>query len=169
MPWAAAGDAVVSTAPTARSTPAAFILALYFPDHRCVHATPGQITSGRLPGFAVAAALPLRVEPADALIAVVQEDARAAMTRGARGLVGGGVPGHGPVRGADRSKKRKGMAKAAEESAKYEAELRSPGEIAKRIKALEEKMYALARDLEFEAAAQMRDEISKLRERLITV
>jgi excinuclease ABC subunit B len=68
-----------------------------------------------------------------------------------------------------RSKKRKGMAKAAEENAKYEAELRSPGEIAKRIKALEEKMYALARDLEFEAAAQMRDEIGKLRERLITV
>jgi excinuclease ABC subunit B len=34
---------------------------------------------------------------------------------------------------------------------------------------LEEKMYALARDLEFEAAAQMRDEIGKLRERLITV
>jgi len=30
-------------------------------------------------------------------------------------------------------------------------------------------MYQLARDLEFEAAAQMRDEIAKLRERLITV
>jgi excinuclease ABC subunit B len=35
--------------------------------------------------------------------------------------------------------KRKGMAKAAEENARYEAELRSPGEIAKRIKALEER------------------------------
>jgi excinuclease ABC subunit B len=77
-------------------------------------------------------------------------------------MEGATVPG-------SRSKKRKGMAKAAEENAKYEAELRSPGEIAKRIKALEEKMYALARDLEFEAAAQMRDEIGKLRERLITV
>jgi excinuclease ABC subunit B len=77
-------------------------------------------------------------------------------------MEGATVPG-------SRSKKRKGMAKAAEESAKYEAELRSPGEVAKRIKALEEKMYALARDLEFEAAAQMRDEIGKLRERLITV
>jgi excinuclease ABC subunit B len=30
-------------------------------------------------------------------------------------------------------------------------------------------MYALARDLEFEAAAQMRDEIGKLRERLLQV
>ncbi|MDB5997637.1 MAG: excinuclease subunit, partial [Pseudomonas sp.] len=77
-------------------------------------------------------------------------------------MEGATVPG-------SRSKKRKGMAKAAEESAKYEAELRSPGEVAKRIKALEEKMYQLARDLEFEAAAQMRDEISKLRERLIAV
>ncbi|MHC6224728.1 excinuclease ABC subunit UvrB [Pseudomonas sp. X10] len=67
-----------------------------------------------------------------------------------------------------RSKKRKGMAKAAEESARYEAELRSPAEITKRIKQLEEKMYQLARDLEFEAAAQLRDEITQLRERLIT-
>jgi excinuclease ABC subunit B len=30
-------------------------------------------------------------------------------------------------------------------------------------------MYQLARDLEFEAAAQMRDEITKLRERLLAV
>ncbi|MBH3430303.1 excinuclease ABC subunit UvrB [Pseudomonas alkylphenolica] len=77
-------------------------------------------------------------------------------------MEGANVPG-------SRSKKRKGMAKAAEESARYEAELHSPGEIAKRIKLLEEKMYQLARDLEFEAAAQMRDEITALRERLITV
>ncbi|CAD0266240.1 hypothetical protein DENIT_80150 [Pseudomonas veronii] len=32
-----------------------------------------------------------------------------------------------------------------------------------------EKMYQLARDLEFEAAAQTRDEIGKLRERLLAV
>jgi excinuclease ABC subunit B len=68
-----------------------------------------------------------------------------------------------------RSNKRKGMAKAAEESARYENELRSPSEITKRIRQLEEKMYALARDLEFEAAAQMRDEIQKLRDRLLQV
>ncbi|MFK8329429.1 excinuclease ABC subunit UvrB [Pseudomonas sp. BJa5] len=76
-------------------------------------------------------------------------------------MEGANVPG-------SRSKKRKGMAKAAEESARYEAELRTPGEIAKRIKQLEEKMYQLARDLEFEAAAQLRDEIAALRERMIT-
>lgn len=68
-----------------------------------------------------------------------------------------------------RSKKRKGMALAAEESARYENELRSPSEITKRIRQLEEKMYALARDLEFEAAAQLRDEIQKLRDRLLQV
>ncbi|MNZ96752.1 UvrABC system protein B [compost metagenome] len=77
-------------------------------------------------------------------------------------MEGATVPG-------SRSKKRKGMAKAAEESARYENELRSPSEIAKRIRQLEEKMYQLARDLEFEAAAQTRDEIAKLRERLLTV
>ncbi|MBX8591942.1 UvrB/UvrC motif-containing protein, partial [Pseudomonas cichorii] len=44
-----------------------------------------------------------------------------------------------------------------------------PSEITKRIRQLEEKMYQLARDLEFEAAAQMRDEIAKLRERLLAV
>jgi excinuclease ABC subunit B len=77
-------------------------------------------------------------------------------------LEGAVVPG-------SRSNKRRGMAKAAEESARYENELRTPGEIAKRIKLMEEKMYQLARDLEFEAAAQLRDEIHKLRERLLTV
>ncbi|MDD0977693.1 excinuclease ABC subunit UvrB [Pseudomonas fontis] len=77
-------------------------------------------------------------------------------------MEGATVPG-------SRSKKRKGMAKAAEESARYEAELRSPAEVTKRIKQLEEKMYQLARDLEFEAAAQLRDEITQLRERLLTL
>ncbi|MCX7080046.1 MAG: excinuclease ABC subunit UvrB, partial [Pseudomonas sp.] len=75
----------------------------------------------------------------------------------------------GAVVPGSRSKKRKGMAKAAEENARYENELRSPSEISKRIRQLEEKMYQLARDLEFEAAAQMRDEIGKLRERLLVV
>ena len=66
-----------------------------------------------------------------------------------------------------RSKKRKGMAKAAEEAERYEAELQTPAQITKRIKQLEEKMFQFARDLEFEAAAQLRDEIGKLRERML--
>ena len=68
-----------------------------------------------------------------------------------------------------RARKRKGVAKVAEESGRYENELRSPSEISKRIRQLEEKMYQLARDLEFEAAAQLRDEIQTLRERLVNV
>lgn len=67
-----------------------------------------------------------------------------------------------------RGKKRKGMAKAAEEAGRYEVELQTPAQITKRIKQLEEKMFQFARDLEFEAAAQLRDEIGQLRERLIT-
>ncbi|MGV8843824.1 MAG: excinuclease ABC subunit UvrB [Pseudomonas sp.] len=77
-------------------------------------------------------------------------------------LEGAIVPG-------SRSSKRKGMAKAAEEQARYENELRSPSEINKRIRQQEEKMYQLARNLEFEAAAQLRDEIHLLRERLLQV
>lgn len=65
--------------------------------------------------------------------------------------------------------KRRGVAKVAEESGKYETELRSPSEINKRIRQLEDKMFQLARDLEFEAAAQVRDDIQKLRDRLLQV
>ncbi|MBM7060851.1 excinuclease ABC subunit B [Pseudomonas sp. UL073] len=77
-------------------------------------------------------------------------------------LEGAVVPG-------SRSGKRKSLAKVAEESGRYDSELRSPSEITKRIRQLEEKMIQLARDLEFEAAAQVRDEIHGLRERLLQV
>ena len=65
--------------------------------------------------------------------------------------------------------KRRSIAKVAEESGRYENELRSPSEIGKRIRVLEEQMLKLARDLEFEAAAETRDEIHRLRERLLQV
>lgn len=68
-----------------------------------------------------------------------------------------------------RSRKRGAAARAAEENARYEAQLNSPSEITRRIRQLEEKMFELARDLEFEAAAQLRDEIQKLRERLLAL
>jgi excinuclease ABC subunit B len=77
-------------------------------------------------------------------------------------LEGATVPGA-------RSNKRRAAAKAAEESGKYESELRSPSEINKRIRQLEEKMMQCARDLEFEAAAQLRDQIQTLRQRLLQV
>ncbi|AGI25230.1 excinuclease ABC subunit UvrB [Pseudomonas sp. MT3] len=65
--------------------------------------------------------------------------------------------------------KRRSLAKVAEESGRYENELRTPDEIAKRIKQMEERMYQLARDLEFEAAAGVRDEIGKLRDRMVSM
>jgi len=77
-------------------------------------------------------------------------------------LEGATVPG-------SRGGKRKGVAKVAEESGRYESELRSPSQITKRIRQLEEKMMQLARDLEFEAAAEVRDQIQALRERLLQV
>ena len=53
-------------------------------------------------------------------------------------------------------------AKAAEEVAAYGR--LSPAELAKRIKQLEIRMYEHARNLEFEEAARLRDEIHRLRE-----
>lgn len=66
-----------------------------------------------------------------------------------------------------RSNKRKAQARAAEQAAEYDQQYRTPSEIGQRIKQLEEQMYQLARDLEFEAAAQIRDEVQRLRLRLL--
>jgi len=79
-------------------------------------------------------------------------------------LEGAVVPGSN-----SRNNKRKKL-KAAEDAAEYSAnQLRSPSEITKQIRKLEEKMYHHSRDLEFEAAAGVRDEIQKLRALLIKV
>jgi excinuclease ABC subunit B len=48
-----------------------------------------------------------------------------------------------------------------------EKHLRSPEELAKRIKELEEQMFSKAKALEFEEAAKLRDEIAELREVLL--
>ncbi|MGH8472090.1 MAG: excinuclease ABC subunit UvrB, partial [Gammaproteobacteria bacterium] len=53
------------------------------------------------------------------------------------------------------------LPKVAEAEGSYDAI--PPGTLAKRIKALEEQMYRHARDLEFEQAAQIRDEIWQLK------
>ena len=76
-------------------------------------------------------------------------------------LEGAVVPG-------SRSGKRRKL-KAAEEGADYAATPRSAAEISKRIAQLEEQMYRHARDLEFESAAQVRDQIHQLREQLVKV
>ncbi len=70
--------------------------------------------------------------------------------------------GESRIPGARPGRKRRGADKAAETPADY-ATL-SPDQAAKRIKALEAEMHRHARDLEFEAAAQSRDELHKLKE-----
>ncbi len=59
-------------------------------------------------------------------------------------------------------KSAKQYAKVAEEQAEY-ANM-TPKQMAKRIKQLEDKMYQHARDLEFEEAAKVRDQVKKLQE-----
>ncbi len=71
-----------------------------------------------------------------------------------------------PVPGAGYSKP---PAQVAEESAEYRRKLKSPKEAAKLIKQLEEEMYAHARELEFEQAAKLRDQISLLKKELATL
>ncbi|MGL4506378.1 MAG: UvrB/UvrC motif-containing protein, partial [Aeromonas sobria] len=59
----------------------------------------------------------------------------------------------------------RGARKAAEPQGEYHA--RSVSEIAKEIKRMEEQMFQHARDLEFEQAAALRDQIQRLRGELI--
>ncbi|XTZ61033.1 excinuclease ABC subunit UvrB [Aeromonas salmonicida subsp. pectinolytica] len=59
----------------------------------------------------------------------------------------------------------RGGRKAAELQGEYH--VRSAGEIAKEIKRMEEQMFQHARDLEFEQAAALRDQIQQLRHELI--
>jgi excinuclease ABC subunit B len=70
-----------------------------------------------------------------------------------------GYPG---VPGSARS-----YAKVAEEFSEY-AEL-SPEKLARKLKSLEEQMYKHARNLEFEEAARVRDQIQALREHALGV
>ncbi|WP_140718799.1 MULTISPECIES: excinuclease ABC subunit UvrB [Gammaproteobacteria] len=69
-----------------------------------------------------------------------------------------GARDEGAATGKGKSKTRR----AAEEPADYRA--LGPAEAAARIKALEQQMYQHARDLEFEEAARIRDQIHRLKE-----
>ena len=64
-----------------------------------------------------------------------------------------------------RGRSRKKFDKVADSSAHYHQ--MTPEQALKEISKLEKKMYQHAKDLEFEAAAQVRDELSKLREMVI--
>lgn len=70
------------------------------------------------------------------------------------------VPGSG-----GRSARNKAMA-IAERQGKYKVEV-NPKDIWKTIEALEKQMYQAAKDLEFEVAAKLRDEIEKLKKQAI--
>ncbi|TAN50203.1 MAG: excinuclease ABC subunit UvrB [Methylococcaceae bacterium] len=69
------------------------------------------------------------------------------------------IPGQGLTTGAAKAWQ------VAEPQAEYK--VKKPADLAKLIKQLEEKMYRHARDLEFEEAARLRDEIHRLRERFV--
>jgi excinuclease ABC subunit B len=68
--------------------------------------------------------------------------------------------------GRGRNKAARPGDKAAEEAERYRAKVgrRSPGELLKEVSRLEDEMYKAASDLDFEAAARLRDEISGLKE-----
>ncbi len=74
-----------------------------------------------------------------------------------------GARGDGMVKRGGRSKgERLKNARVAEEAAEY-ASL-EPAKLASRLKALEQQMYQHARDLEFEAAGEVRDQIRRLKD-----
>lgn len=79
-------------------------------------------------------------------------------------LEGAVVPGSG-----SRANRRKQQDQAAEALAEYQQSLKTPAQLVKQIAALEEQMYAAAKNLEFERAANLRDQIQQLRERLIEI
>ncbi|WP_336368576.1 excinuclease ABC subunit UvrB [Marinobacter sp. C2H3] len=68
--------------------------------------------------------------------------------------------------GRGRRKAERPGAKAAEEAEQYRAKVgdRSPKDILKEVARLEDEMYKAASELDFEAAARLRDEISELKE-----
>jgi excinuclease ABC subunit B len=70
-----------------------------------------------------------------------------------------------PIPGAMPGARKKPRNKAAEPAAGYKTV--KPADAAKIIKQLEEKMYAAARELEFEEAARLRDDIRRISESFI--
>ena len=67
------------------------------------------------------------------------------------------------------NKRSQKMSKVAEQASAYDVALssRTPKELGLDMKRLEDEMYQAAKDLEFEKAASLRDQISEIKERLI--
>ncbi|MFV1873848.1 MAG: excinuclease ABC subunit UvrB [Oleiphilus sp.] len=66
-------------------------------------------------------------------------------------------------------KKRQSLSKVAEQPSEYDVQLlaRTPDELRKEIDKLENEMYQAAKDLQFEKAASLRDQISVMKQRLL--
>jgi len=66
-------------------------------------------------------------------------------------------------------KKGSSRSKIAEKKSEYDVKMaaRTPDELRKELSVLEDRMYQAARDLEFENAASIRDQISEIKQRLI--
>ena len=62
----------------------------------------------------------------------------------------------------------RGAAKVAENRSRYGREMLDPTQILKTIAAMEKRMYLHAKNLEFEDAARLRDEIRQLKDQLLT-
>jgi len=76
------------------------------------------------------------------------------------------MEGAGGGGGRGRNKAARPGDKAAEEAEQYRAKVgrRSPQELLKEVSRLEDEMYKAASELDFEAAARLRDEISRIKE-----
>jgi excinuclease ABC subunit B len=66
-------------------------------------------------------------------------------------------------------KRRQSLSKVTEQVSEYDAHLqaRTPDELRREMDKLENEMYEAAKDLEFEKAASIRDQISSLKQRLL--
>ena len=62
----------------------------------------------------------------------------------------------------------RGAAKVADRRGRYGREMMEPAQLAKTIAELEKRMYQHAKNLEFEDAARLRDEVRQLKEQLLT-
>lgn len=70
---------------------------------------------------------------------------------------------------APKSGKPSTQTKAAESGADYEVQTMKPAELASHIKKLEKQMYKAAKELDFEAAAQLRDQIKTLKTNMVGI
>ena len=66
-------------------------------------------------------------------------------------------------------KRRQSLSKVTEQNPEYDAQLlaRTPGELRKEVDRLENEMYDAAKNLEFEKAASIRDQVATYKQRLL--